>query len=139
VRQARQLVGLQCSARGRQQKFPGSLGSELGHDNLRGGVEGYDDYINLLVIHAASNLRVNMLWKHVEKPQPFLSLCSSCTGDYEDPDRTTWTDDPSEDEELSDSTRKANYEEMAHATAHRVPSFPQALQAGFATDGVTNK
>ncbi len=28
-----------------------------------------------------------------------LSACSACAGDYEDPDRTAWTPDDSEDEE----------------------------------------
>ena len=29
-----------------------------------------------------------------------LNACSACAGDYEDPDRTAWTPDPDEDEEL---------------------------------------
>mgnify|MGYP007135454292 CR=1 FL=1 len=29
-----------------------------------------------------------------------LRACSACAGDYEDPDRTAWTPDPQEDEEL---------------------------------------
>lgn len=28
-----------------------------------------------------------------------LRACSACAGDYEDPDRTAWTDDASEDEQ----------------------------------------
>ncbi len=28
-----------------------------------------------------------------------LCACSACAGDYEDPDRTTWSDDAIEDEE----------------------------------------
>jgi hypothetical protein len=41
------------------------------------------------------------LWKIVEKVRrPFaaLSACSGCTGDYEDPDRTTWERDEDSDD-----------------------------------------
>jgi len=33
--------------------------------------------------------------------QPSQTACSSCAGDYEDPDRTAWTPDAEEDEERS--------------------------------------
>jgi hypothetical protein len=86
---------------------------ELRHDNLRGRVQqGYVKYINAVVILAASNHRVNALWKRVEKSHPFLTLCSACPGDYEDPDWTTWNQDPSGDEELSDSIGGADHEEI---------------------------
>jgi hypothetical protein len=38
-----------------------------------------------------------------------LRACSACAGDYEDPDRTAWTDDASEDE---DDERPAPAEEF---------------------------
>ena len=38
--------------------------------------------------------------------QPSQRACSSCAGDYEDPDRTAWTPDAEEDEQrLRDATR----------------------------------
>jgi len=36
-----------------------------------------------------------------EISQPPQTACSSCAGDYEDPDRTAWTPDAEEDEERS--------------------------------------
>ena len=42
-------------------------------------------------------------WDDTQPPQ---LACSSCAGDYEDPDRTAWTLDEEEDEEhLRDATR----------------------------------
>jgi len=41
-----------------------------------------------------------------EISQPSQTACSSCAGDYEDPDRTAWTPDAEEDEVRSqDVTR----------------------------------
>jgi hypothetical protein len=36
-----------------------------------------------------------------DSPQP-LRACSACAGDYEDPDRTTWTEESEEDETPSE-------------------------------------
>ena len=41
-----------------------------------------------------------------EISQPSQTACSSCAGDYEDPDRTAWTPEAEDDEERSqDVTR----------------------------------
>jgi len=35
-----------------------------------------------------------------------VRACSACAGDYEDPERRTWTPDDQEDEECDDMTRR---------------------------------
>lgn len=136
--QARQFVGLQCGARGGQQKFPGSLGTELRHDNLRGWVQGkYDKYSNALVIYTASNGAVNVLWKFVEKQHESLRLCSGCAGDYEEPDWTAWDDDPTEDQELTDSSDDANGGGDLRAELSGFANFPQVPQESFAAPELT--
>lgn len=35
----------------------------------------------------------------VERPQQAIRACSACAGDYEDPERTAWTDDDEDGKE----------------------------------------
>ncbi|HXJ04366.1 MAG TPA: hypothetical protein VNH65_04660 [Candidatus Acidoferrum sp.] len=50
-------------------------------------------------------------YRGVEGSQPAQHACSSCAGDYEDPDRTAWTPDMEEDEErLRDAARDRSLE-----------------------------
>jgi hypothetical protein len=49
--------------------------------------------------------RHRSFYSGVEVSQPSQDACSSCAGDYEDPDRTAWTPDAEENEErLRDGT-----------------------------------
>jgi hypothetical protein len=57
--------------------------------------------ITTIVIDQSIYPTVNILWKSVEKQEIALRLCSHCTGDYEDPDRTAWIDEPPETSEPS--------------------------------------
>lgn len=102
VGQTREFVRLQSGARGGEQKFPGSLGAELRHEDLRSEVVGECTDINNRVLHSESSEKVNRLWKCVEKEEKPVRLCSSCPGDYEDPDWSAWDADPEEDEELGE-------------------------------------
>ena len=43
--------------------------------------------------------RHRSVYSAVEVSQPSQDACSSCAGDYEDPDRTAWTPDAEENEE----------------------------------------
>jgi hypothetical protein len=38
-------------------------------------------------------------------------MCSACAGDYEDPDRTAWEEDPEEIEEVTDELEVAGRSE----------------------------
>ena len=110
--QARELVGLQRSARGGEQEFPRRLGVELRrHSNLQNIQPGYVFNINAVVITGDSNAVVNLLWKPVENRHVAFSLCSGCSGNYEDPDWTAWDQDPPENEELSDVSGEADEQE----------------------------
>ena len=40
----------------------------------------------------------------MEKRKAGLAMCSACAGDYEDPDRTAWEEDPEEIEEVADES-----------------------------------
>lgn len=42
--------------------------------------------------------RHRSFYSEVEVSQPSQDACSSCAGDYEDPDRTAWTPDAEENE-----------------------------------------
>jgi hypothetical protein len=99
VGEARKFIGLQGIARGGEQKFPGSLGAEVRHEDLRkNGLEKYRRNINSRVIDETSSFRITSLWKCVEKGENLQGLCSGCAGDYEDPDRSAWEADPEEEE-----------------------------------------
>ncbi len=107
VGQARKLVGLERGARSGEKEFPGSLGMELGHEDLQSrAIKECDCDINIRVITSASNHRINRLWKAVEKQENGVGACSGCAGDYEDPDWSAW------EEELEDEQRNGgNLEE----------------------------
>jgi hypothetical protein len=99
VGEARKLIRLQSIARGGEKKFPGSLGAEMRHEDLRkDGSWKYRRYINPAVIYGVSTFRITSLWKSVEKKENVQGLCSGCAGDYEDPDRSAWEADPEEEE-----------------------------------------
>ena len=99
VSESRELIRLQSVARGRKEKFPGSLGAELRQGCLpENGLQKYRSNINARVITNASTFRVTRLWKAVEKTGSLQGLCSGCAGDYEDPDRSAWEAD-GEDED----------------------------------------
>ena len=94
VAEAREFVGLQGMARSGEKKLPGSLGTELRHEDLQGRVLWENDAkINTLVIYKAINEAINSLWKTVEKQENATGCCSGCAGDYEDPDWTAWEAD----------------------------------------------
>jgi hypothetical protein len=103
VAEAREFVGLQSVARSGEKKFPGSLGTELRHEDLQRRVLWENDgKINTLVIYKAINEGINFLWKTVEKQENAAGCCSGCAGDYEDPDRTAWEADIEEVEEIQE-------------------------------------
>jgi hypothetical protein len=47
----------------------------------------------------------------VEKREAGTAMCSACAGDYEDPDRTAWEEDPEEIEEVTDELEVAGRSE----------------------------
>jgi hypothetical protein len=52
---------------------------------------------------AASSLTRGLSCEDTSASREFLSACSACAGEYEDPDRTAWSpdlDDPPEDDEF---------------------------------------
>lgn len=97
--QTGKLVGLQGIAGSGEKKFPGWLGVGTGHDSLQ-FISKYvcDEYPNAKDQEITSNPRINGLWKSVEIVENPERTCSACTGDYEDPDRSTWTEEPEEAE-----------------------------------------
>ena len=96
--EARQFIGLQSGAGSGKKKFPGSLGTELGHVALlKDGIRKYPGHINNTVITVASTFRITRLWKGVEKKEGADRLCSGCAGDYEDPDWTAWEQEEEEE------------------------------------------
>ena len=104
VGQARQLVGLERGARGGEKKFPGSLGTKLGHKSLQSGeMQQYYRDSNTVVIHDVGDTGTYLLWKRVENQQNPLELCSGCAGDYEDPDWTAWEEDSDEEDGAGES------------------------------------
>lgn len=99
VCETREFVGLERVARRREQEFPGSLGTELRHKNLRRQVlREYERDINRLVIHGNSDAVAMGLWKCVEKQENPMGCCSGCAGDYEDPDWSAWEADVNDEE-----------------------------------------
>ena len=107
VGQARQLVGLERGARGGEKKFPGSLGTKLGHKNLQSGElqEYYRNSNHYSNTSQYGDGGTYPLWKRVENQQNPLELCSGCAGDYEDPDWTAWEED-SDEEDGAGETRE---------------------------------
>jgi hypothetical protein len=67
------------------------------------------------------------LWKIVEKsvrPAAAMNACSGCSGDYEDPDRTTWEPDQESDDAsgelegahaVDDQTRHTSFQDRARS------------------------
>ncbi len=93
VSKAREFVRLKGGAGSGEKKFPRGLGAELRHVVLRNGGTVEWKHINNRVIHTATTIWINRLWKTVEKPGDAVEACSGCTGDYEDPDRSAWEED----------------------------------------------
>jgi hypothetical protein len=121
VAQSRQFVRLQRRARSREKEIPRrlNLGMAVHRTLLLRKAVRYQ-FINL-----SQELWTTLaLWKHMEKSaylhqlvvagalgaadallrqgqmrMSALRACSGCSGDYEDPDATTWTEESDEDDE----------------------------------------
>ncbi len=98
VSKAREFVRLKGGAGSGEKKFPRGLGAELRHVVLRNGGTIKRRHINHRVITGSRTMRINSLWKTVEKRGNAVEACSGCAGDYEDPDRSAWEEDAEEEE-----------------------------------------
>ena len=98
VAKPREFVALQGVARSGEKELPGRLGAVCGHGILRGR-EVITNVINrttkIRVIN--STVVVMPLWKSVESGEKPDRACSGCAGDYEDPDRSAWGEEPEEE------------------------------------------
>jgi len=92
----------------------GERAAGLRHGYLRvAGLQEYDTNNNASVITQSSNREIMDLWKAVEKQENFVSCCSGCAGDYEDPDWSAWEPDPVEQKELDDKGEELRDEPRA--------------------------
>jgi hypothetical protein len=72
---------------------------------------------------AGGHARQALSWSDSGDSRETLGACSACSGDYEDPDRTAWTPDPEEVEELTEPTREEKPQESAAAPVERDDEF----------------
>jgi hypothetical protein len=94
VSEPREFIGLKGVARGGEKKFPRRLSAALGHENLPEGLSGeYGSYINHTITYHGIPYASVYLWMTVENAGEGTRCCSSCSGDYEDPDATGWEED----------------------------------------------
>jgi hypothetical protein len=137
--QARQFVALQRRAGSRKQEIPRRLGFGL---TVHGTLHGKSDVTSLLTI--SNSIEKAPVWKTVENLRALfrgagarerspgaqtaclqdaerrvrLSACSGCSGDYEDPDATSWTEDftgdLSDDEESEEHTAPERFPVQRH-------------------------
>lgn len=73
---------------------------------------------------AGGQARQALSWSDSRYSRVTLGACSACSGDYEDPDRTAWTPDPEEVEELSEASQEERSQETPAEPVERDDEFP---------------
>lgn len=98
--ETREFVALQGIAGGGKKKLPRWLRTVLGQENLQTCLlQGYRYHPSIQNILVTIDRNRTPLWKSVENKGGSMSACSGCAGDYEDPDRSAWEEEPADAEE----------------------------------------